>query len=158
MRAPLHGCRPLALSSSSALQPGLRAETLARQSIAALARSCLDAFDTLITDYPLHQFPAQGGKFLRSYAQSDVDIPIDGLAAVPLHQVGDANLITAVLTLRGIMGQTKKILDDAQSDPASTLKTVQGQRTPMFNAVASVLRIVEGHAADQELSRLAGRV
>jgi hypothetical protein len=84
---------------------------------------------------------------------------MDGLAAVPLHQIGDAALITAVLTLRGVMGRIKKHLDDVLHNPLAspTLETVRNQRTPAFNAVASVLRIVEGTAAEKEISRLAVR-
>jgi hypothetical protein len=82
---------------------------------------------------------------------------MDGLAAVPMHQIGDTALITAVLTLRGIMGRIKKYLDDVLRDPvlSQTLEPVRNQRTQAFNAVASVLRIVQGNAAESEISRLA---
>ena len=35
------------------------------------------------------------GNFLRRYAPSDFDVPMDGLAAVPLHQIGDAEQLRA---------------------------------------------------------------
>lgn len=131
-----------------------------RKSIALLARNCLDAIDTVLNNCPKTPAPSDPrGTFLRAYAASDFDIPMDGLAAVPLHQIGDVSLITAVLTLRGVMGRIKKNLDDVAHDPllSPALEPVRGQRTPAFNAVASVLRIVEGHAVEKELSRLAGR-
>jgi hypothetical protein len=84
---------------------------------------------------------------------------MDGLAAVPLHEIGDTRLITAVLNLRSVMGRIKKHLDDVLTDPvlSQTLEPVRGLRTSAFNAVASVLRLVEGHAAEDEISRLAFR-
>ena len=132
-----------------------------RESITILARNCLDAIDTILKSCratPEAQRDPRG-TFLRSYVPSDFNIPMDGLAAIPLHQLSDAKLIAAVLTLRAVMGQFKKHLDDVLADPvlSQTLDPVRGLRTPAFNAVASVLRIVEGHVAEDELSRLAFR-
>lgn len=145
-------------SSREARQRELNAQHQLRWTIAMLARNYLDAVDALLQSCPPHMVGNFQETFLRSYVRSDFDIPMDGLAAVPLHQIGDAALITAILVLRGIMGRTKKALDDALRDPVSsqTWESIRAQRTPTFNAVASVLRIVEGHAADRELSRLAG--
>lgn len=138
-----------------------RARDQTRESIVVLARNCLEAIDTLLKNFqPPGQQSYSREKFLSSYAPSDFDVPMDGLAAVPLHQLDDAALITAVLTLRGIMGRIKKHLDDATRDSAFSpaLETVRNLRTLAFNAVASVLRIVKGHIAEQEISRLASRM
>lgn len=129
-------------------------------SIAALARNCLDALDAILRNCRAATAASDPrGAFLRAYTPSDFDVPMDGLAAVPLHDIGDARLTTAVLNLRGVMGRVKKHLDDVLADPvlSQTLEPVRGLRTPAFSAVASVLRIVEGHAAEDELSRLAFR-
>ncbi len=131
-----------------------------RESIAALARNCLDAIDTMLQNYPQSPGSDAWASFLRSHAPSDFDVPMDGLAAVPLHQVGNADLVTAVLRLRGIMGHITRHLDDVRTNkgimPFSP-EIVRNLRTPAFNAVAGVLRIVEGTAAEKEISRLAVR-
>ncbi|HLY45793.1 MAG TPA: hypothetical protein VKQ73_09455 [Stellaceae bacterium] len=130
------------------------------ESIAALARSCLDAIDALLKNYPQSPGSDAWGSFLRSHAQSDFDVPTDGLAAVPLHQVGNSDLVTAVLRLRGDMGHITRHLDDVRASkgvmPLSP-DIVRTRRTPVFNAVASVLRIVEGPTASDDVSRLAFR-
>lgn len=139
-------------------------ERIAKQqlwdSIVALARSCLDAIDDLLKNYPQSSGSDAWGNFLRSHAASDFDVPIDGLAAVPLHQIGNADLITAVLHLRGVMGRITKHLNDVRAGkgimPFSP-DIVRNQRTPAFNAFASVLRIVKGTAAEEEISRVAAR-
>jgi hypothetical protein len=130
------------------------------ESIAVLAQNCLSAVDTLLKGYPSSAMSDPRGNFLRSYAPSDFDVPMDGLAAVPLHQIGDTALVTAVLTLRGIMGRIKKHLDDVLRDPAlsQTLEPVRNQRTQALNAVANVMRIVQGNAAENEISRLASHL
>lgn len=136
-------------------------ERIARQqlweSIAALARNCLGAIDTLLRKYPAPPSSDPRGNFLRAYTPTDFAIPIDGLAAIPLHQIGNAALITSVLVLRGVMGQIKKHLDDVLHNPIMSvdLQLIRNHRTPAFNAVADVLRIVKGPAAEEELSRLA---
>lgn len=130
-----------------------------RESVAVLSRNCLGAIDTLLKNHSQATQSDPRENFLRSYAPSDFEVPMDGLAAVPLHQIDEVALITAVLTLRGVMGRMKKQLDDVLRDPvlSQTLETVHNQRTPAFNAVASILRHVEGIAAENEISRLASR-
>jgi hypothetical protein len=127
------------------------------ESIAAIARNCLDAIDALLRCPWSAADPR--GSFLRAYAPSDFEVPMDGLAAVPLHHIGDARLITALLTLRGVMGRIKKQLDDIRDDPllSPALEPIRNQQVLAFNAVASILRIVYGSAAEQEISRLAAR-
>jgi hypothetical protein len=147
------------LSSREAKEHERSAKHQLWESTAMLARNCLSAIDTLLEKHPSHPIPDQHGNFLRSYAPSDFDVPMDGLAAIPLHQIGDPALITAVLTLRGIMGRIKLHLDEVQRSPvlSQSLETVRSQRTPAFNAVASILRTVEGHTAEKEISNLASR-
>jgi hypothetical protein len=150
------------IASHSSREAEKREQIAKRQlweSIAALARGCLAAVDALLRNYPPSGSSDPRGNFLRRYAPSDFDVPMDGLAAVPLHQIGDTELITAVLTLRGVMGRIKKNLDDISHNPvlSQTLESVSNQRTSAFNAVASVLRIVKGRSAEteKEISRLA---
>lgn len=153
-----------ALIASRSSREAQERERIAKQqlweSIAALARNCLDAIDALLRNIPPPGAPDPRGNFLRAYAPSDFDVPMDGLAAAPLHQVGDATLITAVLTLRGVMGRIKKHLDDVLLDPVMPVsrETVGNLRTPAFNAVACILRVVEGATAEQEIGRLAARL
>lgn len=132
-----------------------------QESIVVLARNSLEAIDAVLKSCrptgPTQADPR--GTFLRAYTPSDFQIPMDGLAAIPLQEIADASLITALLTLRAVMGQIKKHLDEVFANPvlSQTLEPVRAFRTPAFNAVASVLRIVQGHAAEDELSRLAFR-
>jgi hypothetical protein len=138
-------------------------ERIAKQqlwgSITILARNCLDALDNLLRKYRPPPTSDPMGHFLRSYEPSDFEVPMDGLAGVPMHQVGEAALITAVLTLRGVMGRVKNHLDYVRGAPLVqiNLEVVGSQRTLAFNAVASILRIVEGAKAEQEISHLASR-
>lgn len=123
-----------------------------RKSIVSLARSCLDAIDRLLKNYPLQSTSDRMGDFLRSHVSSDFDIPMDGLAAVPLQQVGSAALVTAILNLRGVMGRIRSHLDDVRASkgvmPLSR-DCVQTQRTSACKAVANILRIVEGEGASR---------
>lgn len=131
-----------------------------RESVVVLARNCLDALDALLKSCPASAtLPDTRGNFIRCYAPSDFDIPIDGLATIPSHHIGDAFLINAVLDLRSAMGRIKKHLDDVQGDPvlSVTLEPVRNQRTLVFNAVATILRVVKGPLGEAEISRLAGR-
>jgi hypothetical protein len=121
-----------------------------RERIAVLARNCLKAVDFLENYVPPVSDPR--GNFLRAYAPSDFEVPMDGLASVPLHHIGDATLITAVLTLRSVMGQIKKHFDDVVHNHGSlpVLETVRSQRTLALDAIANVLQIVEGTVAEKE--------
>jgi hypothetical protein len=127
------------------------------ESIATLSQNCLEAMDGLLKNYPAQPTSDIMGHFLRSHAAGDFDIPLEGLAAVPLHQVGDPVLITLVLRLRGIMGRITKHLDEVRASrgvmPFSR-DLVAGQGTPAFNAVAGILRIVHGHGAEEEIRKL----
>jgi hypothetical protein len=137
-----------------------RAKRQLWESIAVLAGNRESAIDTLLEKYPSSVTFDPRGCFLRAYTPSDFDVPMDGLAAIPLHQIGDTTLSTAVLTLRGVMGRIKKHLDDVLRDQvlSQTLEPVRNQRTQASNAVASVLRIVEGNAAEEKISRLASHL
>src|ERR1700747_2576842 len=110
-----------------------------RESIVVLARSSLEAIDTVLKSCRPTGVPQADprGTFLRAYTPSDFEIPIDGLAAIPLQEIADASLITAVLTLRAIMGRIKKHLDEVlvNSVLSQTLDPVRALRTPAFNAV-----------------------
>jgi len=126
------------------------------ESIAKLAQNCLEAMDDLLKNYPAQPTSDIMGDFLKSHAASDFDIPMEGLAAVPLHEVGNPELITLVLRLRGIMGRITKHLDEVRASrgvmPLSR-NFVAGQGTPAFNAVAGILRIVHGHMAEEEIRK-----
>lgn len=130
------------------------------KSVVALARSCLNAIDGLLKNYPLRPTSDRMGDFLRSHVQSDFDVPMGGLAAVPLQQVGNAALVTAILNLRSVMGRIQSHLDDVRASkgvmPLSR-DIVQTQRALAFNAVTSILRIAEGPLAEDEISRLENR-
>jgi len=139
----------------------LRAADQLKTSIVGLAQNALDALDTLLKACPPDvQTSDPRGQYLRSYAPGDFEVPMDGLAAIPLHQLGEADLITSILTLRGTLGRIKKRLDDIQRDPvlSQNLQDVRNQRVQVFNAVASIFRIVEGYAAEEKISRLVGRI
>ncbi len=145
------------------LQEDRARESVARhqlwESIAELGRNCLEAINSLLKNFPARPTSDKMGDFLRSHAPSDFAIPIEGLAAIPLHQVGNPELITLVLRLRSVMGRITKHLDEVRTSngvmPISR-DLIRGQQTPAFNAVAGILRIVKGHAAEQEISKLPG--
>jgi hypothetical protein len=128
-------------SARDAHERDLKARQELWLSIATLAGNCLNAIDTLLQNYSTGDARDPRGTFLRSYAPTDFDVPIDGLSAIPLHHVGNANLITSVLELRGIMGRIKKHLDDVAPNPlfSPSVEMIRNQRTPAFNAVASIL-------------------
>jgi hypothetical protein len=119
------------------------------ESIVVLACNCVDAISNLLQKYQVDAW----GKFLSSHTPSDFDIPIDGLAVVPLHQVGNPELIVAVLELRGIMGRITSHLDDVRANkgvmPFSP-DLVRAQKTPVFNAFASIMRVVKGATVETE--------
>lgn len=80
------------------------------RSIAALSDNCMDAIDGVLQKHsPLGSADVREN-FVRLYVPSDLDVPIDGLAAIPLREIGDTTLLTAVLKMRGIMGGLKSIL------------------------------------------------
>jgi hypothetical protein len=139
-------------------QPGSLAGILARPKNASASQKSRYQKASQLKYYTPPTTSDPWGNFLRSHASSDFDVPTDGLAAVPLHQIGDAALITAVLNLRGVMGRIKRYLDDVRDSKGVmpfSADYVRNQRTSAFNAVASVLRIVKGPAAEEKISRLA---
>jgi hypothetical protein len=117
------------------------------KSIASLARNCLAALDGFLQKFPESKSSVVADEAMQYYAASDFQVPMDGLAAIPLHQVGNAELLTAVSTLRGVMGRIKGHLDEAvrsRSVMPANLSDLRKQRTLLFNAVANILRIVGG--------------
>ena len=147
-------------SSREAAERERNAKFQLQMSIAALARFCVEAVDTFLGAYPQKVSLDRDEYFSRhAYVPSDFELPMDGLAALPLHQIDDAALIIAVLNLRGAMARIKQHLDDVLRNKLKpSPEFVRNQRTPLFNAFASVLRIVKGHAAEAEISRLASHM
>ena len=113
-------------SSRAAAERERNAKRQLQVSIAALARNCLSAIDTLLKKYPSPTTTYPQGNFLRSYSPSDFDVPMDGLAAVLLHEIGDTDLMTATLNLRRVMGRIKKYLDDIRHDPVLSVSLCRG--------------------------------
>lgn len=134
-----------------------------KESVSVLAVSCLDRLDYLHSN--VRPGPASRGDFIAHYTPSDFEAPMDGLAAIPLHHLGDAQLIGAVLDLRREMGRIKAGLDDFKAGLADQVRAqvydvqdLASRRTPVFNAVASIMRIVSpGAETDARLSQLAAR-
>lgn len=129
------------------------------ESVATISEMCVLAVNQLAT----HCASCGHNKanFLHVYSQADVEIPLAGLAAVPLHQLGDARLITAVLTMRGAMARVQKQLSDAvigANDPGAQLDlSFLGNKVPMWNAHARICRIVYGEnlaEVEEKLRRL----
>lgn len=129
-----------------------------KAAVAQLARSSINALDTFISDMKNTSAADPRGAFLRAYAPGDFEVPLDGLAQLPLHQIDDAVLIELILRLRGLMSRIKKHLDTVQTDPLlpASSDIAVNYRTTIFNAVAGILRLVETHP-EPELSRLASR-
>ena len=128
------------------------------KSIAALARNCPAALNVFLRNFPESKPLVVAEEAMQYYSASDFEVPMDGLAAISLHEVGDADLITAILTLRGVMGRIKRHLDEAiqpRSVMPANLSYLRNQRTLVFNAVASILRIIGEPNVEQEISRLA---
>lgn len=115
------------------------------ESIATISENSIAAFTKL--NNACTQPGSQRENFLIHYAPSDFDVPIDGLATIPLHEIGDANLITFVVNLRGIMGNIQKKLDNLHrnlGDPLYIfdLEFLNNQKTSIFNAHANIWRTV----------------
>jgi hypothetical protein len=99
-------------------------------------------------------------QLLAHYRPTDLDAPMEGLAAVPLHQLGDVRMVQAVVTLRRIMGRVRTELD-AQYQNLTTpsvsrglnVSALSGYKTEVFNAHASVMRLTYGSAAEEMLRR-----
>ena len=131
-----------------------------KESVAILARSFLASFQIFLRELKPTTAGDPRGALLRTYAPTDFEVAMDGLAQVPLHQIDDADLITLILRLRGLIAHLKKHLDDAKRDPIGTFdpELVRSFETPMFNVVAGILRSVYGSSIEDELSKLAAKV
>jgi hypothetical protein len=132
-------------------------ERLARnqvwESIVVLAGNCIDAVSNLLKNFPSPPTFDREGDFLRSHTRSDFDIPMDGLAAVPSYLVGNPALVVAVLEFRGVMGRITRHLDDVGASKGVmpfSRDLVRAQGTPLFNAFASIMRIVGGQNVETE--------
>jgi len=132
-----------------------------KESVVVLARHCLNRIDYLIGQQKPGYDPRHGVE--QFYTPSDIEGPLDGLAAIPLHDLGDAVLIGAVLDLRREMGRVKARMDavkalEGQSGTPAMINVMDllNWRTVIFNAVANVMRSVSpGTATENELSKWA---
>lgn len=133
------------------------------ETITVLSTSCLRCFDDVLRS--AKHLGVESSVFVELYTPSDFEAPLDGLAAVPLHQIGRVDLLTAVITLRRIMGRAKAQLDGFQVQMDNSrgvsmtfpIQNFRGLRTELFNAHASIMRLVLGSTAgvESDLSQLA---
>lgn len=126
------------------------------ESIATISENGIAAFKKL--NDACSPYGDQRAKFIEHYTPSDFDVPIDALASIPLHEIGDTNLITAVVNMRGIMGNVQKKLTDAYRNLDNplilfNLDFLGNQKTTIFNAHANVWRSVHGNAREDDLRR-----
>lgn len=125
------------------------------------ADNCIDAYDKFLK----HWYPASigdvVGEFMRTYDQHEFLIPLEYLAAVPLQQLGDPVLLTAVLKFRTSVSAVMSKLDSAGSDQykiRNAIMLCSENRTVVFNNYASILRLARaGEETDKRLSQVAGR-
>jgi hypothetical protein len=112
-------------------------QQLAR-SIATLARNWFKAFRDLTKKYTPPPTSDPFGHFLRSLDEVNIETPADALAAIPLYQLADVSLITAVLELRGVMGRLGGHIDAVRADKGGALRFDPGYllrlSTPAVNA------------------------
>jgi hypothetical protein len=132
------------------------------ESIAVLSTNCLKCFDSVLKAAKTVEVNREG--FAQCYVPSDFEAPLEGLAAIPLHQIGRVDLLTAVINLRRTMGRAKTQLDRFQDQldrsPVFMIFDVanfRSRRTELFNIHADITRLVLGSTAavESELSRLA---
>lgn len=97
---------------------------------------------------------------LDAYRPSDLDAPLDGLAAVPLYQLGDVRMVQAVITMRRVMGRVRTelneqyhVLTNSAVSRGLNIQALAGYKTEAFNAHASIMRITYGYAAEDGLRR-----
>lgn len=138
-------------------------QQLAR-SIATLARNWFKAFRELSKKYTPPPTNDPFGHFLRSLDEVNIDTPTDALSVVPLYQIADVSLITAVLELRGVMGRLRGHIDAVRAGKGGPLQFdpgyLSGLSTPAANAVGAVLRLAEGSSVEleSEISQLMASV
>lgn len=127
-----------------------------REAIATISESYMVAYTKLNMVCSGNDARSQ---FQLCYAPSDFDTPLDGLTSIPLHQLGDAQLITAVLTMRSFMGRLNWKL--AATNERFVLHSdfsiayLKSFQTGVFNAHSSIWRIVYGPAGEDRLRRFA---
>jgi len=130
------------------------------ESVATLSGGCLSCLDHVLKNVRSDQHLEDD--FKGAYSPTDFVAPMEGIAVIPLHQLGSVDLVTAVISLRRVMSRIRTRLDafyehlTTQSVSQSLdLKELLNQRVDVFNAYASIMRAVYGVAAEGELSRLA---
>jgi hypothetical protein len=132
-----------------------------RKSLAILARNCLEILDHVIQRLPMNPGSDPRSEFVLAYVQSDFELLLSGLADISFHQIGDSNLINAVLDLRLEVARIKWRLDMVNDSPIGHLSRRDldsAIRTSLFNKAASTIRLVEGGGAESELTRRSGFV
>jgi hypothetical protein len=124
----------------------------------ALSERCIESLTTVLKEVRHIANPSDA--FLRAYAPTDLEAPMEGLAAVPLHQLGDVEMVRAVMTMRRVMARVQTELDEFYehlTTPSVTrglnVQALGNYATEVFNAHASIMRLTYGHAAEEGLRR-----
>jgi hypothetical protein len=128
------------------------------EAVATMSERCLECLWEVVkaTEFKPDPNPA----FLDKYRPSDLDAPLEGLAAVPLYQLGNVQMVQAIISLRRVMGRVRTELD-AQYEHLTTLSVTRGlnvqaisnYKTEAYNAHASIMRLTYGYAAEEKLRR-----
>lgn len=128
------------------------------EAVATMSERCIECLYEVVkaTEYA----PNRDAAFLKKYRPSDLDAPMEGLASVPLYQLGDVRMVQAVISLRRVMARVRTELDahyEHLTTPsvsrALNVQVLGNYKTEVFNAHASIMRLTYGFAAEEKLRR-----
>ncbi|GAB0119885.1 hypothetical protein Acid7E03_39570 [Acidisoma sp. 7E03] len=136
-----------------------------RESVATVAEMSCKSLNELLRKYSHNQPYQLEQAFKEFYNPSEFSAFVDALSALSLLSFDDPRLIVALMNLRGLVGAISKRLDTAYASSGSSsanivsleFEKIRNLKTPFFNSVASILRIVRGHSAEAEISRMASQ-
>jgi hypothetical protein len=128
------------------------------EAVATMSERCIENLYEIVK--VTENAPQSNAAFLDRYRPSDLNTPLEGLATIPLHQLGDVRMVQAVVSLRRVMARVRTELDEQYqhlTTPSVTralnVQALGNYKTEVFNAHASIMRLTYGFAAEEKLRR-----
>lgn len=128
------------------------------ESVGMMSERCMDCLHEVVKAAQPAANPNTA--LLDKYRPSDLDAPLDGLATVPLYQLGDVQMVQAVIAMRRVMARVRTELNEQYASLTSASVTrglnvdaLCRYKTEAFNALASIMRLTYGSAAEEKLRR-----
>jgi hypothetical protein len=131
------------------------------EAVATMSERCIECLYEVVkaTEFT----PNPRAAFMERYRPSDLNAPMDGLATVPLHQLGDVQMVAAVISLRRVTARVRTELDEFYEHLTTpsvsrglNVQALIGYKTEVFNAHACIVRLTYGSAvAAEKLRRFA---